>query len=144
MRLDVNLALKALKRDHLTLAISRGGSILYTSRNRGVQDLYCLVKHRPEVLMGASAADKVVGKAAAMLYAESGIRELYADNLSRVAESVLRQAGIKVQYRNMIPFVMNRDRSGMCPIEKLATSVDTLEELMAGLNHFYKDMEICG
>lgn len=144
MRLDVNLALKALRQDQLTLAICRGGNIVFTSRNRGVQDLYCLVKNKPEILNGSSAADKIVGKAAAMLYAGSGVKEVYADNLSRAAASILREAGIKVQYQNMIPFVMNRDRSGMCPVERLSTTADTLEQLMAGLEHFYKDLDICG
>lgn len=144
MRLDVNLAMKALKQDRLTLAISKGGNIIFTSRNRGVLDLYCLMKQNTDILNGASAADKVVGKAAAMLYAVSGIHELYADNLSRGAASILRDAGVKVQYRNIIPFVMNRDRTGMCPVERLANTVDTLEQLMAGLEHFYKDMDICG
>lgn len=144
MRLDVNLALKALRQDRLTLAVSRGGKVIFTSRNRGVQDLYCLLKHKPEILKGACAADKVVGKAAAMLYAASGIQGLYADSLSRAAASVLHEAGIRVQYQNMIPFVMNRDRTGMCPVERLATSLDTLDQLMAGLGHFYKDLDICG
>ena len=144
MRLDVNQAVKALRQEHLTLAISRGGKVIFTSRNRGVQDLYCLMKRNPEILKGASAADKVVGKAAAMLYAASGIKELYADNLSRAAASILREAGVKVQYENMIPFVMNRDRSGMCPVERLATTMDTLEQLMTGLAYFYKDLDICG
>jgi len=144
MRLDVSIALKALRQDRLTLAVCRGGKVVFTSRNRGVSDLYCLVKHDPDILKCASAADKVVGKAAAMLYTASGIRELYADNLSRAAASILRDAGIKVQYQNMIPFVMNRDRTGMCPVERLATTVDTLDQLLAGLDHFYKDLDICG
>jgi len=144
MRLDVNLALKALRHDRLTLAISKGGNIIFTSRSRGVFDLYRLVKYDPGLLMGASAADKVVGKAAAMLYAQSGIEELYADSVSRGAASILREAGIKLQYQNMIPFVMNRDRTGMCPVERLANTVDTLDQLMAGLEHFYRDLEICG
>ena len=144
MGLDVNLALKALRQDRLTLAISRRGSVIFTSRNRGVLDLYCLMRDNSEILKGASAADKVVGKAAAMLYAGSGIKELYAGSLSRAASCVLREAGVKVQYENMIPFVMNRDRSGMCPVERLATTVDTLDELMEGLSHFYKDLGVCG
>lgn len=144
MRLDVNLALKALRKDGLTLAISKGGKVIFTGRNRGVSDLFCLVKYKPEVLRGASAADKVVGKAAAILYAQSGVSEVYADNLSRGAAAVLREAGINVQYQNMIPFVMNRDRTGMCPVERLATTVDTFDQLMAGLEHFYRDLDICG
>lgn len=144
MRADVTLACQALKQDHLTLAVSKGGSIVYTSRNHGIQDLYCIVRHRPELLYGASAADKVVGKVAALLYAGTGVKEVYAENLSRAAEGVLREAGIKVQYQNMIPFVMNHDRTGMCPVERLATTVDTLEQLMAGLQHFFKGRNICG
>lgn len=144
MRLAVDLAAKVLRQEGVTLAICRGSSVLYTSRNRGIDDLYCLVKKRPELLAGASAADKIVGKAAAILYIGSGIQELYADNISRSAVGLLRKAGVKVQYQKLIPFVMNRDRSGMCPVERLASTVDTMAQLMDVLHHFYKERDICG
>ena len=47
-------------------------------RERGVKDLYRLLKEEPEFLAGASMADKVVGKAAAALLALGGVREVFA------------------------------------------------------------------
>lgn len=144
MHVDVNLAMQTLRQEGLTLAVSRNGSIVFKSRNRGVEDLYQLIRNRSEVLQDASAADKIVGKAAAMLYAAGGLRELYADNLSRAALGILRQAGIRVQCQKIIPFVMNRDRTGMCPVDRIASTVDTVEQLLDCLQHFFKEQESCG
>ena len=47
-------------------------------RERGVKDLYRLLKEEPEFLAGASMADKVIGKAAAALLALGGVREVFA------------------------------------------------------------------
>lgn len=144
MHLDVSLAVKTLRQEDLTLVACKGGSVVFKSSNRGVEDLYHLVREQSALLAGASAADKVVGRAAAMLYTGSGVRELFTDKLSRAALAILHLAGVKVQYKKMIPFVMNNDRTGMCPVERLASTVDTLEQLMNCLQLFYREQNACG
>ena len=59
--------------------------------------------------MGASA-DKVVSGGS--LYAGTGVKKCTPK--TRAAEGVLPKR-YQVQYR-MIPFVMNHDRTGMCPV----------------------------
>jgi hypothetical protein len=66
---------------------------------------------------GYSAADKVVGKAAAFLYCLLGIRALYAGILSQPALEVLEKAGIPAQYDTLVPAIRNRAGDGFCPME---------------------------
>ena len=52
---------------------------------RGVQDLYRLLKTEPDFLQGAFIADKVIGKAAAALMALGGVDEVFARVISSPA-----------------------------------------------------------
>ena len=67
-------------------------------RERGVKDLYRLLKEEPEFLAGASMADKVIGKAAAALLALGGVREVFALVISLPARELLERAGIATGY----------------------------------------------
>ena len=51
----------------------------------GIKDLYQILKEEPEVLLGATVADKVIGKGAAALMILGGVKEVYADVISRPA-----------------------------------------------------------
>ena len=63
---------------------------------RGVQDLYRLLKTEPDFLQGAFIADKVIGKAAAALMALGGVDEVFARVISSPARELLERSGIKV------------------------------------------------
>lgn len=68
-------------------------------------------------LIGACIADKVIGKLAGSLLAVSGVKEIYADVLSEYAIPVLEQNKIKYEYKTKVPFIINKDHTGMCPME---------------------------
>ena len=50
----------------------------YVSSESGISALLLLLKDKPDMLRGASVADKVVGKAAAMLMVYGCVAEVYA------------------------------------------------------------------
>ena len=68
-------------------------------------------------LRGFCAADKVVGKAAAMLYCLIGVSEVYARIISEPALAVLKAEGIGVFYDQIVPAIRNRTGTGFCPME---------------------------
>lgn len=61
---------------------------IHTFNGRGVSDLYRIYTTEPEILKGASLADKVVGKGAAALMVLGNVRLIYADVISRPALSL--------------------------------------------------------
>ena len=65
--------------------VIRSGDVIRIFRERGVKDLFRLLKEEPAMLRGAFIADKVVGKAAAALMVLGGVRELFADVISHPA-----------------------------------------------------------
>ncbi len=113
---DLNKAKNLLQQEGYTCVLCRGDRV-YTSRHRGVRPLMDLLNTDTS---GFSAADKVVGKATALLYCLLGIRQLYAKIISDAAIQVLAQHNIPVQWDTRVDYIVNREGNGRCPME-LAT-----------------------
>ncbi len=104
------------------------GEKQYTSMLTGIAPVLCIMKDSPELLIGATIADKVVGKSAALLFIFAGVSEVYADVISLLALSELQDAGIKIKYSKKVPFIRNRSGTGMCPMEKSVVDISDPSE----------------
>lgn len=113
---------------------SRG--VIRTFTQRGVADLYDLLKTNAEFLKGASVADKVVGKGAAALMVQGGVKEIYADLISESAHTLLVDAGIEVSYGQIVHHIENRDKTDWCPLEKSCKGKDRVWEILPIIDHF--------
>ena len=91
-------------------------NITVTSNERGVKALLNLLDGSTD-FSGAYAADKVVGKAAAMIYVLLGIRALYASVISDGAKAIVESNGILLEYDEAVPYIINRQGDGVCPME---------------------------
>ena len=109
-----------------------GGRVILTENRRGVRPLLDLVENDVDVA-GFAAADKVVGKAAAFLYCLMGINCLYAKTLSQPALAVLQQAGIVIEYDQLVPAIQNRTGDGLCPMESAVWNIDDAHEALAAI-----------
>jgi hypothetical protein len=79
-------------------------------------------------LRGFCAADKVVGKATAMLYCLLGAQAVYARVISTAGMAVLQRNGIAVFADQVVPFIINRLGTGQCPMEDAVASIDNPQE----------------
>lgn len=89
---------------------------IFTSEFRGVKPLVKWYAEKTE-LEGFSAADKVVGKATAFLYALLGVKRVFAKVISLPAKEVLENHGIEVSFNTLVPNIINRAGDGICPFE---------------------------
>ena len=112
---DLEKARSLLEKENYTCVICRGDDVI-TDRRRGVRPLLELLESGKD-LQGYSAADKVVGKAAAFLYCLLGVKALHAGVLSVPALDVLVSAGISVEWGSLVPAIRNRAGDGFCPME---------------------------
>ena len=130
--------LDMLNEQGLSLLVFNHGE-LTTHANRGVQDLLQLISDQPERLKGAVVADKIIGKAAAVLMATGGIKEVHTNVICTPARELFEKEGILVFATEEVPMILNRDRSAMCPIDSQIADVESIEEcvaiLQAGLAH---------
>ena len=105
------------------------GDIVLTDSRRGVKPLLELLQGDLD-LQAYSAADKVVGKAAAYLYCLLKIKELYAGVLSQPALEVLNRFDIPVSYGILVPAIENRTKTGFCPMESAVLNISNPEEAL--------------
>lgn len=127
---------------HLTGAslVVAHGEETRTYHRRGVADLYDLYCGDPSFLRGAQAADKVVGKGAAALFALGGVCRLHADVVSTAALQVLKQAGIEVSVGQEVPYIVNRTNDGRCPLETLCDELDEPQAMLPVITRFVSVM----
>lgn len=107
-----------------------------TFTQRGVADLYELLKNEPTFLQGASVADKVVGKGAAALMILGGVKRLHTDVISKCAWELISKYNIEVSYGEIVPFIENRNKTGRCPLETRCINSQTAEEALPLIEEF--------
>lgn len=95
---------------------------------RGILPLVEGLSQKKDFLLGACAADKVIGKAAALLFVYGGISEVFAHVISEAAVSVFEEAKLPFFYETSVPYIINRDKTGMCPMEQKALPMHSPEE----------------
>ena len=99
------------------------GDITYTSSADGVAPMLDFAA-RGVCLEGFSAADKIVGKAAAMLFVCAGVSAVYAAVMSEAGARTLAAHGIAFEYESLVPYIVNRRGDGMCPMEEAVQDID--------------------
>ena len=114
-----------------TLCAADGGELVYRLTGRGISALLtaveeeCVVSHGP-----LDWGDKLVGRAAALLFALVHPRSVFALTMSAGAQDVLRTAGIPFACDAAILDVLNQTGTGPCPME---TAVSGIDEPLAAL-----------
>ncbi|MBQ3295861.1 MAG: DUF1893 domain-containing protein [Erysipelotrichaceae bacterium] len=81
-----------------------------------------------------SVADKIIGKASAMLLSLSGVKEAYAAVLSKAGQEIFEKYGVTYQYGKLVDYIINRNGDGMCPMEMTVKDIDDLKEAYEALN----------
>lgn len=114
--------------------------IIY-GRERGVKDLFTILKTDPASLEGAFVADKVVGKGAAAIMIAGGVAAVYADVISEPALRLLASSPVEVSYGRAVPNIINRRGDGLCPVESLCLHVDDAGACLPLIENFIKQID---
>lgn len=125
---DQARAIEILKNFSHTCVLCRGEET-WTSDRTGIAPMLDFLDRGID-LSGASAADRIVGKAAAMLFALAGVSSLYAEVLSERALPVLERYGIAVAWGTLTPAIINRRGDGPCPMETAVEEIDDPNEAL--------------
>ena len=128
MSSNLEKAADILKNGNYTLVAVNGNDVI-TSTKRGIKPLLQLLDNNVS-LNGFSAADKVIGKAAAFLYVLLEINEVYSKVISKPALAILEKNNIRVQYDFLTDAVRNRDNTGFCPMETAVMNTDSAESAL--------------
>ena len=131
MRTDLERAKQTLARGGHTAVLCREDAV-YITDERGVKPLLDWIAAGTD-LAGFSAADKAVGKAAALLYVLLGVREVYAPLMSEPARRALEGHGITAGWGQLVPAIRNRSGDGLCPMEQAVWEIEEPEAALAAI-----------
>ena len=122
-------ARKMIVTETATCILLKNGEIVHTGSGRGVKPLLAAYEENPSLLRGAVLADKIIGKAAAMIAVLGGVRQVFALTMSTAAREYLAAHNIPSACGHEVKMIFNRTGDGLCPLEQ---SVLELSEPEAG------------
>lgn len=122
---------KAALRGH-SVAVCRAGEVM-TRDGRGIAPLLAIASEE-NALRGASVADLIVGKAAALLMARAGVSEVYAEVMSEAGERTLSEHDIPHSCGLLVPYIIDRTGKDVCPMERAVADVSDPAEAYAVLS----------
>lgn len=117
------------------------GEVTLTSTERGVKPLLNWLDGE-NAAKGFSAADKVVGRAAAFLYILMEVKEVYAGVMSEGAADVFAKCGIQFGYGVLAKEIINRKGDGICPMEQAVTGIDVPEQALVAVRERCRKLNI--
>ena len=136
---DVLLAERRLKeKDELTLVIVKHGRVIFETQSHGIMPFVQAIEKFGKELVGSSVADKIIGRAAALLCAYSKVASVFAVTISEEGMRVLEENGISYRFETQVQNILNREKTDMCPFEKLTATSQTPEEAYEVLKSFKK------
>lgn len=121
--------------------VLRRDETIHTATERGVKPLVRWLTEGIDV-RDFSAADKVVGKATAYLYVLLGVKEVYAHIMSEAAAEVLHRHGVTAAWSRLVPNIINRQGTGICPFEEAVLEIHTPEEALTAIRARMEIMNI--
>jgi len=107
----------------LTLVVAKDGKVIFEAGSRGISGFLGAVEKLADELEGASVADRVMGKAIALLCVGSKIRAAYALTLSRSAKQLFDDYAVHVEWGGLVANILDVGRTKTCPFERLAERI---------------------
>ncbi len=132
---ELQEAVDCLEKEGCSCVI-RNDNQVRIGRARGVYDLYKFYTEEPQVMFGSVVADRVVGKGAAAVMVLGGVRMLHTKVISETALQLLREASVDTRYDTLVPYIINRAGTGMCPLESLCRECVSAEEAWPLIRQF--------
>lgn len=124
-----------LRAENYSCIIVKDG-ISHCFHQRGIRDLYILFNDKSHLLKDAFVADKVVGKGAAALMVLGGIADAHAEIISEGALKMLKDSGIICTFATEVTYILNRNGTGICPIEQRCLGCTTAKECLTQIKDF--------
>lgn len=139
MSINLKKAIEILRENSDCTCVLCKNEKIFKSSERGIGRLLNWVKSDID-FSGFSAADKIVGKAAAFIYVLLGVKEVYGEVMSEKAVRVFEEYNISYSYGILTKEIINRKGTGPCPMEETVgnvtdpkTAIELLEQKLASM-----------
>jgi len=120
---DLETAKNSLVKKGLTLSIVKNGDTIFETVSNGISGPLEAIEKLGDGLEGASVADRVAGKAVALLCIYARVKAVYATILSKRAKDVFEKYALYHEWDNLVENILDINKAGTCPFEKLAGQI---------------------
>jgi hypothetical protein len=141
---NLQTAKKRLSEKNLTLSIVKDGEVIFENASHGIYGFLEAIEKLGHRLKGASVADRVAGKAIALLCVYAEVKEVYAVTLSKGAKSVFEKYAVYHEWENLVENILQIDKTKICPFEKLAAEISNPKEAYTKLKALQSSLKQCG
>ncbi|MGO5051377.1 DUF1893 domain-containing protein [Lachnospiraceae bacterium LCP25S3_G4] len=124
MKKRLEQAAKILKEQNVSCVILKEGHLPYLSNEIGIKPLMVELQSDKYAFRDAIIADKVVGKAAALMAILGGAMAIYGEVMSEEAIAVLESHHIIYGYGTKVSYIENRRKTDRCPLENAVMHID--------------------
>lgn len=135
---DQILARNKLFEGRYSCVLVRDGDIIMVSRGKGIAPLFSKLAEGEIFFKNAAMADRIIGKALALLCLFAGITSVYGCIISDCAKNILEDSGIHTEYDEIVPYIMNRDRTDRCLMEKLVDNIEDPQKAFDVISSFFE------
>ena len=133
---DLNIAKQRLKQKNLALVIAKKGEVVFETSSHGIGGLLKAIEELGKQMKGSSVADKIVGKAAALVCVYAGVVAVFAVTASEKGIQALRDNNVLCRFGSKVPHILNYKRNDICPFEKLVINISNSKEAYEKLKSF--------
>jgi hypothetical protein len=128
MQADLNLAKQRLIQKNLSLVIAKNGRVLFETESHGINGLLKAIKQLQDNMAGSSVADRIVGRAAALLLVYSGVVAVFAVTASDSGIEVLKNNHVFHEFERRVPRILDSKKVDVCPFERLVAKFSDPKE----------------
>ena len=116
-----DIAELSLKLENHSLLVYKDKKISYQDEH-GIKPL--LIQIKKKGLKDAIVVDKLVGKAAALLMVYGGVKQVHTNIIAKDAMIVFEKYNIKYSANEIVEYIQNRTKDGLCPMEEKVKNID--------------------
>lgn len=128
-----NSYIEEINSEESTLIIENVNGVVVRDKRFGVM---CLIENFNNEFGEVNIYDKLIGRGAALLMTKFNLKNVYAKTITTQAKEILGSR-CNLTYSREVENILNRDRSDLCPIEKISKDIDDLNVLYTELKDFY-------
>ena len=130
---DLRLAKRKLHENNLNLVIVRKEEVVFETGAHGIGGFLLAIEKLGKNMVDSAVADRIIGRAAALLCAYSEVASAFAVTISEDGIQILRENAIPYKYENVVLHILSYDRKDICPFEKLTADLKNPKEAYARL-----------
>jgi hypothetical protein len=140
---DLETAKTSLLQKQLTLVIVKNEQVLYETQFHRISGFLTAIEQLKEKMAEAVVADKVVGKAVALLCVYSKVNSVYAETLSEAGREILEKNRIHVEWNVLVDVILDDKKQDLCPFEKEALNISDAKEAFEKFKQLQQKLRAC-